>query len=197
MDKIYKRIIIKVSGESLSAKDGILDKDRLSSVASIAEEVVGMGVQVGIVVGAGNIWRGRLADSIGIEQSTGDYMGMLGTIMNALAIQSAIDHVSLNPYFTTDTAAALRSLEVGAQAILMAKNGIDGVYDCDPRTHKDAKFLPELSFREVVERKLDVMDLTSVAMLEGKGVTIHVFNAANPECYRQVLNGEKVGTIIK
>ncbi len=236
MSNIYKRVILKISGESLGGSKGILDSKKLSDVASIIADMHEAGVEIGVVVGAGNIWRGRLADSIGIEQSTGDYMGMLGTIMNALAIQSAVEGKGIvckvlstinvnqvcepyirrraihhlekgevvifaggtgNPYFTTDTAASLRALEVGAEAILMAKNQVDGVFDDDPRTNPNAKLLPSLSFRELIERKLEVMDLTAVAMLEGKGVKIHVFNALHPELYLKVVQGDPIGTIIQ
>ena len=236
MGNIYKRVILKLSGEALADEKGILNHAKLASVAKIVKRIHDSGVDVGIVVGAGNIWRGRLAESIGIEQSTGDYMGMLGTIINALAIQSAIEQKGItckvlssinvnqvcepyirrraihhldkgevvifaggtgNPYFTTDTTAALRALEVGAEAILMAKNGVVGVYDSDPRKNPDAKLLPELSFREVLERKLGVMDLTAVTMLEGKGIIIHVFGMDDEERFLKVLAGDKVGTIIK
>ncbi|MBE6126443.1 MAG: UMP kinase [Erysipelotrichaceae bacterium] len=236
MGNIYKRVILKLSGEALAGKSGILDQRKLATVARIVKQIHDSGVGVGIVVGAGNIWRGRLAESIGIEQSTGDYMGMLGTIINALAIQSAVEKNGVvckvqstinvnqvcepyirrravhhldkgevvifaggtgNPYFTTDTTATLRALEVGAEAILMAKNGVDGVFDSDPRVNPDAKLLPTLSFREVIERKLGVMDLTAVAMLEGKNIKIHVFNMENEENFFRVLRGEQVGTIIQ
>ena len=232
----YKRIILKLSGEALQGDDGILNHQKLSSVAKIVKDIHDAGVDVGIVVGAGNIWRGRLASSIGIEQSTGDYMGMLGTIINALAIQSAIQQLGLvckvqssinvnqvcepyirlraihhlnkgevvifaggtgNPYFTTDTTSTLGALEVGAEAIFMAKNKVDGVFDSDPRKNPNAKLLPELSFREVIERKLEVMDLTAVDMLAGKGITIHVFNMDNEDSFLKILNGEPIGTIIK
>lgn len=233
----YNRIILKLSGEALAnPKGGILDQQKLASVARIVGNIHRSGVGVGIVVGAGNIWRGRLAETIGIEQSTGDYMGMLGTVLNALALQSAIEQTGIvckvqssinvnqvcepyirrraihhiekgeivifaggtgNPYFTTDTTAALRALEVGAEAILMAKNGVDGVYDSDPRKNKDAKMFTRLSFREVIERKLGVMDLTAVAMLEGKGIRIHVFNMMHEESFMDLLNGKDVGTTIE
>ena len=233
---LYKRIILKLSGEALADKEGILDQKKLASVAQIIHTIHDAGVEVGVVVGAGNIWRGRLAASIGIEQSTGDYMGMLGTVINALAIQSAVEQRGLvckvqssinvnqvcepyirrraihhlekkevvifaggtgNPYFTTDTTATLRALEVGAEAIFMAKNKVDGVFDSDPRVNPDAKLIPNLSFREVIERKLGVMDLTAVAMLEGKDITIHVFNMDREELFMEILNGAKVGTVIK
>ena len=194
-----------------------------------------LGVDVGIVVGAGNIWRGRLADKIGIEPSTADYMGMLGTVINALAIQSAIEEKGLpcrvmsainipqvcepyyrrkaiahlddgivvifgggtgNPYCTTDSCAALRALEVGADAILMAKNGVDGVYDADPRKNPNAKKIDQISLAEMISRKLAIMDLSAAAMLEGKHVAIRVFSMDDPAAFKKVLMGEKVGTTV-
>ena len=237
MKSIYKRVIIKLSGEALADENDklILDANKLKNVALTVEKVLATGTQVGIVVGAGNIWRGRLAEKIGIEPATADYMGMLGTIINALAIQSAIEergmscrvmssinvpqvaeayirrkatsHLSKGivtifaggtgtPFFTTDSTATLRALEVGADAILMAKNGVDGVYDSDPRKNKDAKLIKHLTFHEVVERKLQVMDLTAVAMLEGKSVVIRVFDFDSPDSFLDVLEGKDIGTII-
>ena len=237
MAPIYKRIVIKISGESLAPKDDalILDEQKLSNLATVVKNVVAQGVQVCIVVGAGNIWRGRLAEKIGIENTTADYMGMLGTIINALAIQSALEQNGLdsrvmssiavnqvcepyirrraihhlengcvvifaggtgNPYFTTDSTATLRALEVEADAILMAKNGVDGVYDSDPRKNPNAKLFPELTFHSVIEQKLGVMDLTAVAMCEGKDIVIRVFNTDDIENYGKVLEGEAIGTVI-
>ena len=237
MKSIYRRVILKLSGEALAdAKDAtILDHEKLASIANSVAMIRELGVDVGIVVGAGNIWRGRLADKIGIESSTADYMGMLGTVINALAIQSAIEEKGLscrvlsainvpqvcepyyrrkaishlekgrvvifaggtgNPYCTTDSCAALRALEVNADAILMAKNGVDGVYDADPRTHKDAKKLTRLTLNEMIERQLAVMDLGAAAMLTGKKKTIRVFSMDDPEAFRKVLSGEDVGTTI-
>ena len=237
MKSIYRRVILKLSGEALAdAKDAtILDHEKLVSIANSVAMIRELGVDVGIVVGAGNIWRGRLADKIGIESSTADYMGMLGTVINALAIQSAIEEKGLscrvlsainvpqvcepyyrrkaishlekgrvvifaggtgNPYCTTDACAALRALEVNADAILMAKNGVDGVYDADPRTHKDAKKLTRLTLNEMIERQLAVMDLGAAAMLTGKKKTIRVFSMDDPEAFRKVLSGEDVGTTV-
>ncbi|MGN1261452.1 MAG: UMP kinase [Candidatus Enteromonas sp.] len=237
MKSIYRRVILKLSGEALAdAKDAtILDHEKLASIASSVAMIRELGVDVGIVVGAGNIWRGRLADKIGIEASTADYMGMLGTVINALAIQSAIEEKGLscrvlsainvpqvcepyyrrkaishlekgrvvifaggtgNPYCTTDSCAALRALEVNADAILMAKNGVDGVYDADPRTHKDAKKLTRITLTEMIERQLAVMDLGAAAMLTGKKKTIRVFSMDDPEAFRKVLCGEDVGTTV-
>ena len=237
MKSIYRRVILKLSGEALAdAKDAtILDHEKLASIANSVAMIRELGVDVGIVVGAGNIWRGRLADKIGIESSTADYMGMLGTVINALAIQSAIEEKGLscrvlsainvpqvcepyyrrkaishleqgrvvicaggtgNPYCTTDSCAALRALEVNADAVLMAKNAVDGVYDADPRTHKDAKKLTRLTLNAMIERQLAVMDLGAAAMLTGKKKTIRVFSMDDPEAFRKVLSGEDVGTTV-
>lgn len=237
MEKAYKRIIIKLSGEALATNDGtsIYDREKLNKVAEVVKQIHNEGVSIGIVVGAGNIWRGRMAENIGIEQAQADYMGMLGTIINAMAIQNAIEKEGIdcrimsslsipqcgepylrrkaihhleagrvvifagglgNPYFTTDSAAALRCLEVKADAILMAKNGVDGVYDSDPRKNKNAKIIRHLSFHEVVEKQLAVMDLTAVAMLEGKPVVIRVFNMDDWSNFIKVINGDDLGTTI-
>ncbi|MBQ7995816.1 MAG: UMP kinase [Bacilli bacterium] len=237
MSKKYKTVIIKVSGEALAnEKDKtIYDKEKLSAIAEQIDIAHRDGTKIGIVVGAGNIWRGRLAKTIGIEDTTADYMGMLGTIMNALAIQSALEERGLetrvmssinvpqvcepyirrravshldngrivifaggtgNPFFSTDSTATLRAREICADAILMGKNGIDGVYDSDPRANKDAKFIKHLTYHEVVEKQLGVMDLTAVAMLESSDIVIHVFNMDKPSSLIDVLEGKDIGTTI-
>ncbi len=238
MKSIYQTIIVKVSGESLADEHDqtILDRSKLSSIASSIKEAHMMGAKIGLVVGAGNIWRGKLANKVGIEQATGDYMGMLGTIINALALQSALEEIGLstrvmssinvpsvsepyirrkalshlekgrivifaggtgNPFFTTDTTASLRALEMKADAIIMGKNGVEGIYDSDPRLNDDAKFLAKLTYREVIERNLGVMDMTAVTMLEGKGIIIRVFNMDNFSSLTDVLSGQEVGSIIE
>lgn len=234
---IYKRIILKVSGEALENEvdNSIYDEKKLKDIANVVKNAHDLGTQIGIVVGAGNIWRGRLADKVGIERSTADYMGMLGTIMNALALQSAIEEKGLevrvmssinvpqvcepyirrkaiahleddmviifaggtgNPYFTTDTCATLRALEINADSIIMGKNGVEGVYDSDPRTNKDAKLIKKLTYTEVMSKKLAVMDLTAVAMLADSDVKIHVFNMSDPNSLIEVLKGEDIGSTI-
>ena len=237
MESIYKKIVVKLSGEAL-ADDGdktILDKKLLKQIAKTIKGAVELGAEVSVVVGAGNIWRGRLAEKVGIERSTGDYMGMLGTIINALALQSAFEEEGMstrvmsaidvpqvcepyirrkaishldkgrvvifaggtgNPFFTTDSTATLRALDIGADAILMGKNGVEGVYDKDPRLNPDATLLEHLTFQEVVEKKLGVMDLTAVAMLETSPIRIHVYNMDDPDALLRILKGEKVGSII-
>lgn len=237
MNPIYKRIVVKVSGEALGDdKDKtILDKKKLAEVAKSIKKIHDLGIEASVVVGAGNIWRGRLAESVGIDHSTGDYMGMLGTIINALALQSAfeekglevrvmsainvpqvcepyirrkaIHHLELgrvvifaggtgNPFFTTDTTATLRALDIGADAIIMGKNGVDGVYDSDPRKNKDAKLLKKLTYLEVIEKKLAVMDLTAVAMLSDTSISINVFNMDSPEALVDVVMGKDIGSVI-
>lgn len=234
---IYKRIVLKVSGESLQNEvdSSIYDEKKLKELAKAIKEIHSLGVQLGIVVGAGNIWRGRLADKVGIERSTADYMGMLGTIMNALALQSAIEAEGIgtrvmsainvpqvcepfirrkalshlenglviifaggtgNPFFTTDSCATLRALDINADAILMGKNGVKGVYDSDPNKNPDAIFLPNLTYSDVMNKKLEVMDLTAVAMLANSKVKIHVFDMSNPKLSIDVLEGKEVGSTI-
>lgn len=237
MEPLYKTVIIKVSGESLAdTKDKTCyDKAQLVKVAAAIKEAVELGVHVAVVVGAGNIWRGKLAEKVGIDRSTGDYMGMLGTIMNALALQSAFEEKGLvtrvmsainvpqvcepyirrkamhhlecgrvvifaggtgSPFFTTDSTATLRAQDIGCEAILMGKNGVEGVYDSDPRVNPDAKLIEHLTYQEAVEKQLGVMDLTAVAMLANTNIKIHVFNMENPESLVRVLKGEKLGSII-
>jgi uridylate kinase len=237
MKPIYKTVIVKISGEALadSSDKTILDQGKIQEIALAIKSLVELGVHVGVVVGAGNIWRGKLAEKIGIERSTGDYMGMLGTIINALALQSAFEEKGLdtrvmssinvpqvcepyirrkalshlnqgrvvifaggtgNPYFTTDTTATLRGREVGADAIIMGKNGVEGVYDSDPRTNKNAKFLAHLTYQEVIEKKLAVMDLTAVALLADSNIVIRVFNMKDPGCLLKVVTGEDIGSTI-
>ncbi len=237
MSNAYKRIVLKLSGEALADTENgvILNREKLSRVAKNIHDIVEQGTEVAVVVGAGNIWRGRLAAKIGIEASTADYMGMLGTIMNALAVQSAVEETGTscrvmsainvpqvceayirrkaishlekkivtifaggtgNPYFTTDTTATLRALEIQADAILMAKNGVDGVFDSDPRENPNAKLFKHLTYHEVVEKKLKVMDLTAVAMLEGKDIEIRVFNMDDDANLMKVLSGSDIGTTI-
>ena len=234
----YKRIIIKLSGEALADEKSklIFNAKYLDEIAKTIKRMHDKGVEIGIVVGAGNIWRGKLANQIGIENATADYMGMLGTIINALAIQSALDNNGLicrvmsaldvksvaepyirkrairhlqkgrivifaggtgNPFFTTDTAAALRAIDIGAEAIFAAKNGVDGVYSDDPRKNPNAEFIKEISFEDVVAKNLQVMDQTSITMLIGKGIVIKVFNMANSQNFLDALDGKDVGTTIK
>lgn len=234
----YNRILLKVSGESLADKvnGDIFDASNLKYMAESIKVLHDRGVQICIVVGGGNIWRGKLASSIGVERSTADYMGMLGTIINALALQSALEQVGVctrvmtsleirqvaepyvqrrairhlekgrvvifgggtgNPYFTTDTCAALRASEVGCDAIFMGKNGVDGVFTADPKTDKNAEFISEITYQGMLEKDLQVMDATAVSLCKNSGIEIRVFNMNDTTNLTKILDGEKVGTTIK
>lgn len=233
----YKRVLLKLSGEALADKNNnmILENYSLDQVAASIKLMVDKGMKVAVVVGAGNIWRGKLAKQIGIERSTADYMGMLGTIINALALQSAIEKTGIgcrvlsaleikavaetyirrrairhlekgrvvifaggtgNPYFTTDTCATLRAMEIEADAILMAKNGVDGVYTADPKVDKDAQFIKTITFDEMLKRELRVMDPTAIALLKDNQIEIRVFDMNEPTNIEKLINGEDIGTTI-
>jgi uridylate kinase len=232
----FRRILLKLSGEALMGRReyGI----DVGVVRALATEVVGLrasGVDVAIVVGAGNFYRGLAAAAEGMERATADYAGMLATLLNALALQDALERQGAqtrvqsalavsevaepyirrrairhlekgrtvifaagtgNPFFTTDTAAALRALEIGADAILMAKNGVEGVYDGDPSKDANAVLLRQLTHLEAIERGLKVMDTTALSLCMDNKLTIHVFELADGNISR-VVAGERIGTVIR
>jgi uridylate kinase len=232
---VFRRILLKLSGESLMGdREYGMDRDTIDAVAEEIVEVQTSGVEIGIVVGAGNIYRGMAAAAEGMDRATADYAGMLATVLNALALQDAFEdrgaytrvlsalelkevaepyirrrairHLEKgrivvfaagtgNPFFTTDTAAALRALEINADAILMAKHGTQGVYEDDPRVDPDAEFLPELTHREALERGLKVMDSTALSLCMDNNLPIYVFGLAAGNIGR-VVAGERLGTII-
>jgi uridylate kinase len=211
------------------------DPDRINAIAEQVLRVQAEGVEVAVVVGGGNIYRGLAGTASGMDRATGDYMGMLATVLNALALQDALEKLGAhtrvqsaieisevaepyirrramrhlekgrivifaagtgNPFFTTDTAAALRALEIHAEAILMAKNGVEGVFDADPRVSPDAKFLPEITHREAIERRLAVMDSTALSLCMDNALPIHVFNMDDEENIFRIVSGERVGTVV-
>jgi uridylate kinase len=231
----FKRVLLKLSGEALMGRrDFGLDEHTIDALAAELVDVRSGGLELAIVIGGGNIFRGMAAAAEGIDRSTGDYMGMLATVLNALAVQEALErngadtrvlsaievqevaepyirrravrHLEKgrivifaagtgNPYFTTDTAAALRALEIGAEAIFMAKHGVEGVLDGDPRIDPDAKLIPELTHLQAIERGLKVMDTTALSLCMDNRLPIHVFELA-PGKIGNVMAGERVGTII-
>jgi uridylate kinase len=231
----FGRVVLKLSGEALMgpAEYG-LDADTVDTLARELVDVRRSGVEIALVIGGGNVYRGMRAAAEGMDRATGDYMGMLATVFNSLAVQEALErhgadtrvlsaldvrevaepyirrravrHLEKgrlvifaagtgNPYFTTDTAAALRALEIGAEAILMAKNGVTGVFDGDPRVDPDAAFLPELTHLQAIERGLRVMDTTALSLCMDNNLPIRVFELA-PGNIGRVVAGESVGTII-
>jgi uridylate kinase len=232
----FTRILLKLSGEALMGSlDYGTDPDQIERIANQVREVRGRDVDVAIVVGAGNIYRGLEGTAKGMDRATADYMGMLATVLNALALQDALEHEQVdtrvqsaiavsevcepyirrramrhlekgrvvifaggtgNPFFTTDTAAALRALEIHAEAILMAKNNVEGVYDMDPSKHADATFLPTITHREAIERGLKVMDSTALSLCKDNGLPIYVFNMADESNIDRIVCGERVGTVV-
>jgi uridylate kinase len=232
----FTRILLKLSGEALMGDlDYGADPIRIAAIAEQVRRQQERGVEVAVVVGGGNIYRGLAGAAEGMDRATGDYMGMLATVLNALALQDALEKLGAhtrvqsaieisevaepyirrramrhlekgrivifaagtgNPFFTTDTAAALRALEIHAEAILMAKNGVEGVYDADPRTSPDAKFLPEITHREAIERRLAVMDSTALSLCMDNQLPIHVFNLDDERNIERIVSGERVGTVV-
>lgn len=235
---MYKRILVKLSGEALSGngKSGILDNEALLNTCQSIKTVYDEGVQVCVVIGAGNICRGGLIEKTGFDRVTGDYMGMLGTVINSFALMETLKKLGVKaivlsavemkqftetyspeladkylsegyvvvfgggtgkPFFTTDTCATLRAIESKCNAILIAKNGVDGIYDDDPRINKNAKLFKEITCSEIISRKLKVMDMTAVEMLKDQNIDVCVFNAQNPANFAKVVRGEKIGTVVK
>ena len=235
----YKRVLLKLSGEALMGKEKdankILDKDVLFNIANQVKELVNQGIEVGVVIGGGNIFRGRYSEELSIEREKADYMGMVGTIFNSLAFKATLDAVNVKsivlsaidikqvcdsydkdvsneylrnkevvvfaagtgkPYFSTDTCAALRASEMGADVILMAKNGVDGVYNKDPRKHADALKYDFISYDEVLKQELGVIDLSAIKICSDNKIKLIVFNMDEENAIINVVNGAKIGTLI-
>jgi uridylate kinase len=232
----FSRVLLKLSGEALMGDlEYGTDAAQVQRIAEQLQATRGRGVEVAVVVGAGNIYRGLQVAARGMDRATGDYMGMLATVLNALTLQDALEklgeHTRVmsaidvkevaepyirrramrhlekgrivifaagtgNPFFTTDTAAALRALEIRAEAILMAKNRVEGVYDADPASSPDARFIPEISHREAIERGLRVMDSTALSLCMDNDLPIYVFNMADERNIDRIVSGERVGTLV-
>ena len=233
---VFGRVLLKISGEALlGEREHGADPERIAAIAEQVREVASRGTEPAVVIGGGNIYRGLRGAAAGMDRATGDYMGMLATVLNALALQDALEKLGAdtrvqsaisisevaepyirrrairhlekgrvvifaagtgNPFFTTDTAAALRALEIHAEAILMAKNGVEGVYDADPRDVPEARFLPEVTYREAIERRLQVMDSTALSLCMDNDLPIHVFNLDDERNIDRIVCGERVGTVV-
>jgi uridylate kinase len=235
-DPAFSRVLLKLSGEALMGDLQYgADPTRIGAIAGALADVTERGVQMAVVVGGGNIYRGLTGAAEGMDRATGDYMGMLATVLNALALQDALERAGAvtrvlsalhirevaepyiqrrairhlekgrvvifaagtgNPFFTTDTAAAVRGLEIGAEAILMGKNGVDGVYSADPRTDPTARFIPEISHQQAIEQRLTVMDSTALSLCMDNGLPIYVFNMDDERNIDRIVCGERVGTVV-
>lgn len=233
----FKRVLLKLSGEALMGQLPYgTDPERIVAIAEQVHAVQQRGVEVAIVVGAGNIFRGMQGAAEGIDRATADYMGMLATVLNALPLQDALEKIGSptrvqsalsisevaepyirrramrhlekgrvvifaagtgNPFFTTDTAAALRAAEIHAEILLMAKNGVQGVYTADPALDPSAQFIPELSHMEAIEQRLRVMDSTALALCMENNLPINVFNMDDESSIARVISGERVGTLVR
>jgi len=232
----YKRILLKLSGEALMGERQYgIDPAVLDFIAHQITDVLNLGVQAAVVVGGGNIFRGTEASQQGMERATADYAGMLATIINALALQNALEKAGVtvrtqsainvqavaepyirrrairhlekgrvvlfaagtgNPYMTTDTAAALRAIEIGADVVLMAKNKVDGVYEADPRQVRGARRFQTLEYIEALNRRLEVMDSTALSLCMENALPIIVFDLSAPDSIVRAVRGEKIGTLV-
>jgi uridylate kinase len=235
-EPIFARVLVKLSGEALMGDlDYGIDPDRVGAIASAVRAVSDTGVQLAIVPGGGNIYRGLKGAAEGMDRATGDYMGMLATVLNALALQDACEKAGVhtrvqsaitvqevaepyirrramrhlekgrvvifaagtgNPFFTTDTAAALRASEIHADAILMAKNGVEGVFSADPAIDPTATFIPRITHMEAIQQRLAVMDATALTLCMENKLPIHVFNVDDEQNISRILAGERVGTLV-
>jgi uridylate kinase len=232
----FRRILLKLSGEALMGElEYGADPVRIRAIATAIARVQEKGVEVAVVVGAGNIYRGMAGAAAGMDRATGDYMGMLATVLNALALQDALEKAGIhtrvqsaitisevaepyirrrairhlekgrvvifaagtgNPFFTTDTAAALRASEIHAEAILMAKNGVEGVFTADPAHDPAAQFLPEITYMDAIQRRLSVMDATALTLCMENELPLYVFNMDDEENILRIISGERVGTLV-
>ena len=235
--KEYNRILLKVSGEALLGEQEFgIDYKPVDMIAHEIAEAQKAGVQIAVVVGGGNIFRGmKNSAKLGMDRASGDYVGMLATVMNAIALQSALKAINIdcrvqsaleikqiaepyirnkairhlgkgrvvifaagtgNPFFTTDTAAALRASEINADAMLMAKNGVDGVYDDDPKTNPNARKLDNIKYSDIIKNDLKVMDASACTLCEQNNIPIVVFDFAAKGSLMKIINGEKIGTFV-
>lgn len=237
---MYKRILLKLSGEALKDDNGsvIFSEENFKGMVSTITELYDAGVQVGIVIGGGNIWRGKLAETLALERVPADFMGMLGTVINCVSMASALNRRGVRatvysalgslpegvareynpadaiksmengevvffaggigkPYFSTDTAAATRALETKCEAILMAKHGVEGIYDKDPTVYPDAKFFKVISYQQILDLKLGVMDLSAIELVKDTNLELRCFSMADPRNVLRVVKGEDIGTTVR
>ena len=232
----YKRVLLKLSGEALAGDDNFgINAKTVSDIAKQIKDAKELGVEIAIVCGGGNIWRGKTGSDMGMERAAADYMGMLATVMNGLAVQNALEQIGIqtrllsaiemrqvaepyirrravrhlekgrivifgagtgSPYFTTDTTAALRAAEINADVILMAKNGVDGVYSADPKLDENAIRFDEITYNDVLTKDLKVMDQTAITLCKDNNIDLCVFNMQEEGNIAKACDGQKIGTVI-
>ncbi|MCQ2800581.1 MAG: UMP kinase [Bacilli bacterium] len=233
----YKRVLLKLSGEALKENsDAILSAEALDNMANMVKKIYDENIQICIVIGAGNIWRGKIAKDAGMDQFEADYMGMMGTVINAVALSAKLKLLGVDslvtsaigpvpevnvpysvetankamnegkvvflsggtgkPYCTTDTAAAMRAVELKVDAILMGKNGVEGVYDKDPRENKDAKFFPVITYEEMLKQNIQIMDISAIQLIKDKDIQVRVFKM-DADNFIAAAKGENVGTVCR
>ncbi len=233
---VFKKILLKLSGEALMGNEGYgIDPAVVEDVCLQIKKIKDLGIQIGLVIGGGNIFRGMKAEKQGMERATADYMGMVATLLNALTLQEGLEKIGIpvriqsaiaiekvaepydrrvalqhlaekkvvifacgtgNPYFTTDTAAALRAIEIGADVLFKATK-VDGIYDCDPVTNKNAHFYSSISYMDVINKNLGVMDLTAITLCMENNLPIIVFNLFGKDNMKKVVQGKLVGTLVR
>ncbi len=236
-EQAFKRILLKLSGESLMGSlDYGTDPEKVDAIARQIKNVRDLGVEVAVVLGAGNIYRGIAGAAAGMDRATADYLGMIAIVINAITLQEGLEKLGVhtrvqsalniaevaepyirrramrhlekgrvvifaagtgNPFFTSDTAAAVRALEIEAEAILMAKNGVEGVYTDDPRSNPDAEFLSDITHMDALQRGLKVMDSTALSLCMDNNLPIHVFNMDDERNIERIVSGSRVGTLVK
>ena len=232
----YNRVLLKLSGEALAGESGVgIDSATVANIARQIKDAKDLGIEIAIVCGGGNIWRGKTGENMGMERSTADYMGMLATVMNGLAVQNALEQIGVetrmqtaiemrqiaepfirrkavrhlekgrvvifgagtgSPFFTTDTTASLRAAEINADVLLMAKNGVDGVYSADPKVDCNAVRYEEITYNEVIAKDLQIMDQTAITLCKDNSIDICVFNMQEEGNIAKACDGKKIGTII-
>lgn len=232
----YNRVLLKLSGEALAGESGSgIDSATVANIAKQIKDAKDLGIEIAIVCGGGNIWRGKTGENMGMERSTADYMGMLATVMNGLAVQNALEQIGVetrmqtaiemrqiaepfirrkavrhlekgrvvifgagtgSPFFTTDTTASLRAAEINADVLLMAKNGVDGVYSADPKVDSNAVRYDQITYNDVIAKDLQIMDQTAITLCKDNSIDICVFNMQEEGNIAKACDGKKIGTII-
>lgn len=235
---MYKRLLLKLSGEALKDNDpSILSGKTIKEFAKVIKNLHDNGFEICVVIGAGNIWRGKIAEEVGLDRVPADFMGMMGTIINAVALSNALKNIDVptlvtsalpeipeidtnyspelaikameegkvvflaggtgKPYFSTDTAATMRAIETNCDVILVGKNGVEGIYSADPNKDPNAKFIKTITFDEILNLNLQIMDISAIELIKDKNIQIRIFSMSNPENFLKVANGEDIGSVCK